>query len=70
MEPLDFRSIINISQLLLKLTDLEMSELLKVSRPTIGRWKRGVSSPHPLAEKSIYNAIREYSSNMWVKFDF
>ena len=37
----------------LKLDDRNLSRLLKVSVPTIGRWKRGVSSPPPLAEAAI-----------------
>lgn len=38
---------------LLMLDDLEMAKLLKVSRPTISRWVRGISTPHPLMRKAI-----------------
>jgi hypothetical protein len=53
----DFPGLIKLAQKLLKLDDLEMSRLLKVSRPTIGRWVRGVSAPHPLARKAIFDVL-------------
>ena len=43
----------------LQLSDLDMSRLLNVSVPTIDRWKRGVSSPHELAEESIVKTIEK-----------
>lgn len=41
-------------------TERELADLLLVSRPTIDRWKRGVTAPHPLlrdAIKKILNKI-------------
>jgi hypothetical protein len=52
-----FPECIQIAQQLLDLDDLAMSQTLKVSRPTIGRWVRGVSSPHVLARKEICNVL-------------
>ena len=45
------------AQLLLELDDSELATLFKVSRPTIGRWTRGDSAPHPIGRKSIFTAL-------------
>jgi len=37
----------------LELDDLELARELKVSRPTIGRWARGESAPHPLGRGPV-----------------
>lgn len=31
----------------------ELADLLRVSKSTIDRWKRGVSSPHPILHPAI-----------------
>lgn len=53
----DFGALIGVAQSALLLDDLEMSRLLKVSRPTIGRWIRGFSVPHSLARKTILDVL-------------
>jgi hypothetical protein len=53
----DFAQLFGYAQKILRLDDLKLSTLLKVSRPTIGRWVRGVSAPHPLARKAIFAAL-------------
>jgi len=53
----DFPGLIKVSQQLLLLDDLEMSRLLMVSRPTIGRWMRGISAPHPLGRSAIFDVL-------------
>lgn len=53
-----FAEYITTEQEKLKADDREMSLILKVSVPTIGRWKRGVSTPHPLAEASIKDVLK------------
>lgn len=53
----DFSALVQLAQRHLVLDDLEMSRLLKVSRPTIGRWVRGDSTPHPLARKAIFDVL-------------
>ena len=53
----DFGRRFGLAQKILRLDDLGMSRLLKVSRPTIGRWARGDSTPHPLARKAIFAAL-------------
>lgn len=54
---LDFAGLVGAAQQLLELDDTEMARTLNVSRPTIGRWVRGVSSPHPLTRKAICAAL-------------
>jgi hypothetical protein len=34
--------------------DLELARMLRVSRPTIGRWAWGESAPHPLGRKPVF----------------
>lgn len=41
----------------LELGDLELANALKVSRPTIGRWERGESAPHPLARRPVFMTL-------------
>jgi hypothetical protein len=53
----EFANLIALAQPLLTLDDLEMAKLLKVSRPTISRWVRGISTPHPLMRKPIFDAL-------------
>ena len=54
---LDFAGLVRAAQQLLELDDTEMARVLNVSRPTIGRWVRGVSSPHPLTRRAICDAL-------------
>jgi hypothetical protein len=56
-EDFDFPSLLKCAQQLLCVDDLEVSRILKVSRPTISRWIRGVSAPHPLARKAIFDVL-------------
>ena len=56
-EPFDFAGLITVSKKLLMLEDLEMSRLLKTSRPNVGRWARGVSSPHPIARRAVLQTL-------------
>jgi DNA-binding transcriptional regulator YiaG len=37
--------------------DLELARICKVGTGTIRRWKSGVSSPHPLSQKSLFNLL-------------
>jgi hypothetical protein len=52
-----FPDLMATSQRVLGIGDEAMSRLLKVSRPTIGRWKRGEASPHELARVAIVGAL-------------
>jgi DNA-binding transcriptional regulator YiaG len=49
----EFSRLFNRAQLVLETDDLELARLLRVSRPTVGRWTRGESAPHPIGRKSV-----------------
>lgn len=56
-EQAEFSRILRHAQKLLGRTDLEMSLLFKVSRPTIGRWTRGVTAPHPMLRRAAFDSL-------------
>lgn len=56
-EETDFGRTFRHAQSVLGKKDIELSKLFKVSRPTIGRWARGVTAPHPLLRKAVYEAL-------------
>lgn len=41
----------------LKMSDKQMAKLLQVSLPTVGRWVRGESAPHPVGRPAILRAL-------------
>lgn len=41
------------------MTELELSEKLNTSRPTINRWKTGETAPHILIRESIYKTLKQ-----------
>jgi DNA-binding XRE family transcriptional regulator len=56
-EEVDFGGLLKAARCLLGLDDADMAATLNVARPTIGRWIRGISSPHPLTRKAICAAL-------------
>lgn len=56
-EAAEFSRIFRHAQKVLGKSDLDMSMLFKVSRPTIGRWVRGVTAPHPMLRKAAYDSL-------------
>jgi len=56
-EMAEFGRVLNHAQKILGKSDLQMSQLFKVSRPTINRWTRGVTAPHPLVRKAVFDAL-------------
>ena len=56
-ENANFARAFRLAQTALEMSPLEMSLLFKVSRPTVGRWARGVTAPHPLLRKAIYDTL-------------
>ena len=56
-ESSEFSRIFRHTQDALGRTDLQMSLLFKVSRPTIGRWSRGVTMPHPMLRKAVFDSL-------------
>lgn len=53
----DFGRVFHHAQSVLGKKDTELSKLFKVSRPTIGRWARSVTAPHPFLRKAVYEAL-------------
>lgn len=56
-ETADFGRVFRHAQRVLGKTDLQMSLLFKISRPTVGRWARGVTAPHPLLRSAVFDAL-------------
>ena len=52
-----FASIINECQTLLEASDTEFADMVGASRPTVGRWKSGKTSPHPLGRESAISRL-------------
>lgn len=44
---------------LLELEDVDIARTLRVSRPTISRWARGDSAPHPLGREPVFHVLAE-----------
>ena len=42
------------ARLVLEIDDSQLARDLKTARPTIGRWARGDSAPHPLGRGPVY----------------
>jgi hypothetical protein len=56
-ERADFGRVFKHSCRVLGKTDLQMSVLFKISRPTVGRWTRGVTAPHPILRKAVFDTL-------------
>lgn len=54
-----FSSLLHDAQLVLELSDVDLARMLGVSRPTIGRWARGDSAPHPLGRGPVFEVLAE-----------
>lgn len=55
----DFSGLFAFTQVVLELDDVELARMFRVSRPTIGRWARGDSAPHPLGRKAVFDSLRD-----------
>lgn len=53
----EFSRLFDYAQLVLEIDDLELARILRVSRPTIGRWTRGESAPHPIGRRSVLTTL-------------
>jgi ribosome-binding protein aMBF1 (putative translation factor) len=53
----EFGRIFAHAQTALALSDLELARLLKVSRTTIGRWARGLNTPHAVMAEAVFNVL-------------
>lgn len=56
-----FAELVGAAAEILQYDDKELARSLAVARPTIGRWVRGESSPHPLGRRSVFKALLEMS---------
>lgn len=54
----DFGGLLRAAKQLLRLDNDQLAEILNVSRPTVSRWIRGLSAPHPLGRKAIFDALK------------
>lgn len=43
----------------LELDDYEAAKIFQISRPTVGRWTRGDSSPHPVGRQPILKSLEK-----------
>ena len=53
----EFSRLFERAQLVLELEDVELAGMLRVSRPTIGRWTRGETAPHPIGRKPVFAVL-------------
>jgi transcriptional regulator with XRE-family HTH domain len=54
-----FSHLFDQAQVVLELDDTELARILRVSRPTVGRWARGVSAPHPIGRTPVLITLAE-----------
>lgn len=59
----DFSDLFNRAQKLLELDDSDLATILRVSRPTVGRWARGDSAPHPIAREAVLKTVVGLADN-------
>ena len=48
-----FAHLVSYAQMLLEIDDSDLARRLKVSRPTVGRWKRAETAPHPIGRSAV-----------------
>jgi len=58
-ERAEFSRLFDRAQSVLEVDDTELARALKVSRPTIGRWARGDSAPHPIGRRPVLMTLAE-----------
>jgi hypothetical protein len=52
-----FAKLFALASEMLHADDLQLARVFKVSRPTIGRWTRGESTPHPLGRRPVFQTL-------------
>lgn len=52
-----FSDLFSRAQTTLELEDSDLARTLKVSRPTVGRWARAESAPHPIGRRSVLDSM-------------
>jgi hypothetical protein len=53
----EFAAVFDKARRTLEASDLELSILFQVSRPTIGRWARGEAAPHRLGRRPLFDDL-------------
>jgi hypothetical protein len=48
-------------------SDLEVAQICHVSRPSVDRWKRGLTAPHRLGRPSVFYALDKDVVRIWLK---
>ena len=43
------------------LTDKEIAKLMRISVPTVYRWRNGINNPHPFVLKGILERLKRMS---------
>ena len=46
----------------LELETDQVARLFKISRPTVSRWTRGISAPHPLGQGPVFQVLEQKAS--------
>lgn len=49
----EFCEVFDLTKRMLGLSDLEVAKILQISLPTVVRWTRGETAPHPVGRKPI-----------------
>ena len=55
----EFAELFREAQSILEVTDDDLAEYIRVSRPTIGRWASGETAPHPIGMPGIFKAMAD-----------
>ena len=53
----EFTDILADSELILNLSDIELARAIRVSRPTVNRWRSGKAIPHTIMRSGVVNFI-------------
>jgi hypothetical protein len=53
----EFTRVFALSQKVLELDDSALARMFRVSRPTVGRWARGESAPHPIGRRPVFDSF-------------
>ncbi len=57
-----YAQFLRAAQSALDASDVELARFFQVSHPTIGRWTRGYSAPHPLARKAVVKGLAIFAA--------
>jgi hypothetical protein len=59
----DFSRLFARAQRVLELDDVAVARALQIARPTVGRWARGESAPHPLGRKPALSWLAKQAAH-------